>query len=151
MNHRKLAYVPLLAAGLLAGALASADESTPPEPSVQNGITYLSGGIGDDQVQAMRAESKSGYNLQLVFATVKTGQYKANVNVSIADAKGVKLVDASSVGPGFYAKLPKGHYTIVAEAQGKQQTKSVDVTDHNLVRYVMYWAAEPGETSADMR
>jgi len=151
VNHLQLAQTLILAVGICAGALAKADESSPPQPQTQNGITYLDGGIGKQQVQAMRMEAKAGYNLQLVFATEKTGQYKANVNVTITDAKGVKLVDAGSVGPGFYAKLPVGHYKITAEANGTLQHKSFDVTEHNVVRYVLYWAAEPGELQADMR
>jgi len=149
MNPLKPSFALILVCGILAAGIARGDETTPPQAIVQNGITYLSGGIGEDQVQAMRAESKNGYNLQLVFATVKTGQYKANVNVTIANEKGVKLVDAVAVGPGFYAKLPNGHYRIVAEAQGTQQSKTIYVTGNNLTRYVLYWAAEPGEMSAD--
>lgn len=150
MNKRKLAPALLVAFGVCASGIARSDESTPPQPQVQNGITYLTGGIGQGQVQAMRTESKNGYNLQLVFATEKTGQYKANVNLTITDAKGTKLVDATSVGPGFYAKLPAGHYRISAEAQGAQQNKSFDVTENHVVRYVLYWAAEPGELAEDL-
>ena len=150
MGHRKLAHAVILAVSICAGGIAKSDESTPPEPQSQNGITYLVGGIGEQQVQSMRAEAKKGYNLQLVFATEKSGQYKADVNVTIADAKGEKLVDVVSVGPGFYAKLPVGHYKISVEAKGTQQSRSIEVTDHNLIRYVLYWAAEPGELAADM-
>ena len=151
MNHRQLAHAVILAVSICAGGVARSDESTPPEPQSQNGITYLNGGIGQQQVTAMRTEAKKGYNLQLVFATEKSGQYQADVNVTISDAKGEKLVDVASVGPGFYAKLPVGHYKVSAESKGMQQSKSIEVTDHNLNRYVLYWAAEPGELAADMR
>jgi hypothetical protein len=149
MTHPKITPALLLAAAIFAAGVAKSDETTPPAPQTQNGITFLNGGIGKQQAQAMRDEAKTGYNLQLVFATEKTGQYKANVNVTITDAKGTKLVDAESVGPGFYAKLPVGQYKISAEANGTLQHKSIDVTEHNLVRYVLYWAAEPGQLAAD--
>jgi len=149
MNHRKPVQALLIAISIGAGGIAKGDESTPPEPQTQNGITFLNGGIGEQQVEAMRLEAKNGYNLQLVFATKKSGQYKANVNVTITNAKGEKLVGADSVGPGFYAKLPAGRYKISAEANGTVQNKSIDVTDHSLNRYVLYWAAEPGEMAAD--
>jgi len=151
MKPSRTAQALLLAFGVCAGSVALADETIAPEPQVQNGITYLTGGIGEDQAQAMRAESKKGYNLQLVFATEKSGQYQANVSVTITDAKGEKLIDLASVGPGFYAKLPAGHYKVVAENHGTQQHKSIAVTENNLTRYVLYWAAEPGELKSDMR
>jgi hypothetical protein len=96
-------------------------------------------------VQAIRAEAKEGYKLQLVFATQKSGEYVANVKVMISDAKGETLIDVVSDGPGFYAKLPVGHYKISAENRGTLQGRSIDVTGHNINRYVLYWSAEPGQ------
>jgi hypothetical protein len=145
MSYCKLLRTMFLAVSVVATSVALADESTPPEPKTQNGIAYLTGGIGQDEVRAMRAEAKDGYNLQLVFATEKSGQYQANVKVSISDAKGKKLIDAISEGPGFYAKLPVGRYRINAEAKGTQQSRSIEVTGHNLNRFVLYWPAEAGQ------
>lgn len=151
MNYRTLAPALFIATGILSAGIARSDESTPPQPQTQNGITFVYGGVGKQQEDQMRVESRTGYNLQLVFATEKSGQYKANVDVTVLDAKGEKLVAVKSVGPGFYAKLPAGHYKVLAEANGTQQHKSFVVTEHNLVRYVLYWAAEPGELESDMR
>ena len=145
MSHAKCARDFVLVLGIAAAGLVLADESTPLQPRVQNGITYLTGGIGQDQVQEMRADARQGYNLQLVFATQESGEYVANVKVTISDAKGQALIDAVSDGPGFYAKLPVGHYQISAENRGTLQSRSIDVTGHNINRYVLYWAAEPGQ------
>jgi hypothetical protein len=145
MSHAKCARVFVLVLGIAAGGVAVAGESTPLQPKMQNGITYLTGGIGQDQVQEMRADAREGYNLQLVFATQKSGEYVANVRVMISDAKGETLIDAVSDGPGFYAKLPAGHYKISAENRGKLQVVSIDVTGHNINRHVLYWSAEPGQ------
>jgi hypothetical protein len=145
MSHAKCARVFVLVLGIAAAAVAVANESTPLRPKMQNGITYLTGGIGQDQVQEMRADAREGYNLQLVFATQKSGEYLANVKVMISDSKGETLIDAVSDGPGFYAKLPVGHYKISAENRGTLQGRSIDVTGHNINRYVLYWSAEPGQ------
>ena len=141
----KWARVFVLFLGIAAAGVAVANESTRPQPKMQNGITYLTGGIGQDQVQEMRADAREGYNLQLVFATQKSGEYVANVRVMISDAKGETLIDAVSDGPGFYAKLPAGHYKISAENRGELQGVSIDVTGHNINRHVLYWSPEPGQ------
>jgi hypothetical protein len=145
VRHAKCARGFVLVLCINAAGVAVADESNPPQPKMQNGITYLTGGIGQDQVQAMRAEAREGYNLQLVFATQTSGEYVANVKVTISDAKGETLIDAVSDGPGFYAKLPVGHYKISAENRGTLQNRSIDVTGRNINRYVLYWSAEPGQ------
>ena len=145
MSHVKCARVCVLVLGIAAAGVGVADESTPLQPKMQNGITYLTGGIGQDQVQEMRADAREGYKLQLVFATQKSGEYLADVKVTISDGKGETLIDVVSDGPGFYAKLPVGHYKISAENRGAVQVRSIDVTGRNINRHVLYWSAEPGQ------
>jgi len=94
-------------------------------------------------MQAIR-EMKDDYNMQLVFAMEKTGAYLADITVTIEDSKGETLVEAVSVGPGFYATLPAGRYKITADNNGTKQVKSINVTGRNLNRLVLYWTPEPG-------
>lgn len=93
-------------------------------PERQNGIQFLSGGIGVEERNAMQAESKV-YNLKLSFS-LKDGAYIADVKVAIDSGK-KPLVRTNSDGPLFYAKLPPGKYSIAVSYQGKTQTRTVDV------------------------
>jgi hypothetical protein len=72
-------------------------------------------------MRALRADN----NLQLTFATQKTGAYRSDVQIDIADAKGSALLSVANAGPMFYAKLPPGTYRINASAEGKTFKRTV--------------------------
>ena len=105
-------------------------------PETQNGIRFLSGGIGMEERNAMRLEEKQ-YNLKLIFS-LKGGAYLADVKVAIDSGK-KPLVEADSDGPLFYAKLAPGKYRITASYQGKTQTRAVTIGKHATNLYFR-WA-----------
>lgn len=105
-------------------------------PETQNGIRFLSGGIGMEERNAMQVEGKE-YNLRLSFS-LKGGAYLADVNVAIDSGK-KPLVEADSGGPLFYAKLPPGKYRIAASYRGETQTRTVAIGKHSTNLYFR-WA-----------
>ena len=105
-------------------------------PTTQNGIQFLSGGIGMEERSAMQAEGRA-YNLKLSFS-LKDGAYLADVRVAI-DSRKKPLVEADSDGPLFYAKLPPGKYRITASYQGRTQTRAVAIGKHATNLYFR-WA-----------
>lgn len=117
------------AIGLAAGGAFAQDAG--PAPSAlaqhqQNGITYVNGGVGQEEQSAMRAQ-RADYNLQLTFATNKTGAYRSDVQLDIMDAKGANLLSVPNTGPMFFAKLPPGTYRISAAAEGKTFKRTVKI------------------------
>ena len=145
MRMARMACCALFAAGIAgtsaAMAAAVGDISTL-KPRTQNGITYVTGGVGEEQQAQMQALSQAGYNLRLVFAEKGTGAYVANVKVNIADSHGKTVLTAVSDGPGFYAKLPDGDYTITTEYKGNTQTRKIRAS-RNLA-LMIYWPREAG-------
>jgi len=127
---------------LLAGSLlafpASAQVSM--EPRTQGSVTYISGGIGFDDMEMLR-ELRPNYNLHLLFASQGSGQYLAEVRVKILDQKGETQLDAIADGPYFYAKVTPGKYKIVAESEGIALSKNVDVSGKGPVSESFYWPA----------
>jgi hypothetical protein len=123
--HRTFARAILTATIVLAagGALA---QNAGPTPHQQNGITYVNGGVGQEEQSAMRAQ-RADYNLQLTFATNKTGAYRSDVQLDIMDAKGANLLSVPNTGPMFFAKLPAGTYRISAAAEGKTFKRTVKI------------------------
>jgi hypothetical protein len=117
LANAALPLVLALAACLAAPAVAA-------QPKEQNGITYINGGVGTDEQNAMRA-LKADYNLRLTFATKQTGAYRSDVQLDIADAKGGNLLSVPNTGPMFFAKLPAGIYKISASAEGKTFKRTV--------------------------
>ena len=129
-------FLLLLLAGALVALPASAQVSM--EPRTQGSITYISGGIGLDDMEMLR-ELRPSYNLHLLFASQGSGQYLAEVNVKILDQKGQMLLDAIADGPYFYAKVGPGRYKIVAESEGIALSKNVEVSGKGPVSESFYW------------
>ena len=90
-----------------------------------HGIAYMTGGVGLDE-QADMARVARNFNLKLVFAEAPK-PYLADVRVEIKDKSGTKLVDTSSDGPWFFARLPEGQYQVMVDHAGKKEEKTVDV------------------------
>jgi hypothetical protein len=111
---------------VLAACFASHAAFAAPTPKQQNGISYVNGGIGEDEQSAMRAQ-RSDYNLLLTFATKQSGAYRSDVQLDIMDTKGNTLLSAANSGPMLYAKLPAGTYRISAAAEGKVFKRSVRI------------------------
>ncbi len=112
----------ILAACLTPTAVLAADLI----PKQQNGITYVNGGVGEEEQAAMKAQ-RADYNLLLTFATKQSGAYRSDVQLDISDAKGANLVTAANTGPMFFAKLPPGTYRVSAAAEGKTFKRTVKV------------------------
>jgi hypothetical protein len=107
------------------------------QPKQQNGVSYINGGVGHDEQEAMRA-LRADYNLQLTFATKQTGAYRSDVQLDIADAKGASVLSVANAGPMFFAKLPTGTYRISASAEGKTFKRSVKL-GNGAKEMVLHW------------
>jgi hypothetical protein len=129
-----------LTAALLALVAAPAGFAQTIESHTVGPVTYASGGIGLDGVQAIHA-MEPGYDLKMMFAKQGSGEYMADVKVSIADAKGNDLVSTMTDGPYFLAKLPRGHYRVTVEAAGKSMTRMVEIPGNHIVSQNFYWSA----------
>ena len=116
--YTRAALVLCLAACFGGPALAA------PTQQLQNGITYLNGGVGQEEQDAMRAQ-RAGYNLQLTFATRQTGAYRSDVQLDIADMNGNTRLSVANAGPMLFARLPAGTYRISAAAEGKTFKRTV--------------------------
>ena len=104
------------------------------------GVAYVSGGVGSEAID--RLDSLAGnFNLKLVFA-LKAGNYLSGVKVTIGDAAGKTLLDTTSEGPWFLAKLPVGNYQVVATFAGKAEKRTVSVAAERLKTIDFRWASE---------
>ena len=104
----------------------------------EDAVTYVSGGVGNDSVAAMRA-IKDRYNLRMLFAVQGSGEYLANVRVTLLDAHGAVVFDAVSEGPFFFAKLPPGGYEIVVDNAGRTLRKQIEIAASAPVLQAFYW------------
>ena len=113
--------------GALALALAfSTAAAALPQPQTENGITYLTGGIGSDESAAMKAAAKD-YPLSMVFSGGKHNAYLADVKVTIKDHAGKAMLDTVADGPIMLVRLPAGKYAVAAMRDGKTLHRIVQV------------------------
>jgi hypothetical protein len=115
-------------AGLLSGAAGVAWSAE--QAAGRGEVAYLSGGIGDEDEARLMARQNE-FNLKVLF-TINEGNYLANVNVGITDAKGNQVVQTVADGPYFMANLPAGQYTISATHEGRTLTRRVQVGNKGL-------------------
>jgi len=111
---------------------------TSQQPQSHAGITYVSGGVGMEERDALRAIAIN-YNLKLVFTLKGSGEYITGIKISIFDAKKAKILETDSDGPWFLASLPAGKYKVHAEMDGKRLNRSFAVGKRGNVVLHMYW------------
>ncbi len=101
----------------------------------QNNIVYVTGGIGKDESDALRA-TQANYNLRVMNAD-KVGHFSSDTRIIIRDLQNNILLDATS-GPLFYANLPKGRYIIqgFVGLQSKMQPITIAAGKTANVRFV---------------
>jgi hypothetical protein len=105
-------------------------------------ISYISGGVGASEQQALEA-AKADYNLRLLFAVTGSGEFLAGVPVTIADAAGQVVLQTVSDGPYLYARVPAGSYRVSAEHGGEVKTQAVTLPSGGAASQSFYWA--PGQ------
>jgi hypothetical protein len=107
------------------------------QPMQQNGITYLSGGIGEDEARAIG--QAQGYNLHMTFAIGPENKYVPDVDVTVQNASGQTLLTLSDAGPLVYVQLPPGKYTVAAMRNGEERRDTAEVGSGAARKLVFHW------------
>ncbi|NHL69234.1 carboxypeptidase regulatory-like domain-containing protein [Burkholderia ambifaria] len=126
----------LLLAACLLNVGANALAQTSPEPIMRNGVAYITGGIGEDEVTAFR-DVAPRYNLRITFAS-KSGHYLADVDVTLSAGKST-ILDAHTSGPFLFARVPPGRYTVSAHDRAVQEVRHVVVPARGAIDVSFYW------------
>ncbi|MHC8311617.1 carboxypeptidase regulatory-like domain-containing protein [Pseudomonas sp. GT1P32] len=140
--------LPIAAVGMLMFPVMSSAASLEPidsagvqvQPQEQNGITYLSGGIGEDESKAI--QQTTGYNLHMTFSVGPENKYIPDVDVVIQKAQGQTVLTLNEAGPLVYVQLPPGKYTVVATRNGEVRRDSAEVGSGPARNLVFHWAGE---------
>ena len=145
-NTRRICFA--LALTLAAGS-AAADESALPPVQHQGAVAYVSGGIGQDQSQAMKAASRH-YPLNLQFAIHRDGkdEFAADAQVEIRDAAGKTVLGTRADGPFLLVDLPAGRYHVQATTSGHAQQKDVEIVTGNTRELTFVWPADQVDSAS---
>lgn len=102
------------------------------------GIAYVTGGVGEDEATALRRLAP-GYSMRATF-TSASGEYLSGVAMQIFGADGKVVFAGTSAGPYLFARLPPGHYRVVATYDGMERTRALEVPAHGSARFTLIWA-----------
>lgn len=132
----------IILTGLVAiGPVLSADASPLPSERVQGQVSFITGGIGEDEATAFK-NAAATYPLELLFVQKArpTDEYLADVVVTIRDRSGKLLLDTTAEGPFLLARLPAGKYKIEAAYRGERKYQTVEIRSGMHRRAVFVWA-----------
>ena len=133
----------LVLLGLSAGASEMpAAAPAPLAPQVQNGVKFLTGGVGEEEQSRLLTLDKS-YNLRVALTDSK-GEYLSGVDVTIQKVGGHDLVQTTTFGPILLAELAPGRYVIRTSDVGRRpEERVVDVP--KLPKQTRLYVAMPEE------
>jgi hypothetical protein len=148
MKYVHSLMLPIAAVGMLMFPAISPAASLEPIDSSgvqvqrqeQNGIAYLSGGVGEDESKAI--QQTTGYNLHMTFSTGPKDEYVPDVNLVIQKNPGSPVLTLSEAGPLVYVQLPPGKYTVVATRNGEERRDTAEVGSGAARNLVFHWGSE---------
>lgn len=126
------------AAALLYAFAASAADL--PQAEQAGDITYITGGIGDEERDALKSV-ESNYNLHVIstgIAAAGPGAFVGDTHITIHNRQGDELL-STDAGPIFYASLPPGHYVVEGEHRGETSKRNITIVSGKLQRVQFSW------------
>jgi hypothetical protein len=109
------------------------------EGRTSEGHRYVTGGIGADEVEALRQEAPA-FSLQLITAA-RTGAYLAGTHVRITGPGNNVVLDTTLDAPWLLVDLPGGRYTVRATHSGTTVQRRLTIAPGQPQRIVLHFDA----------
>lgn len=93
-------------------------------------ISYVCGGVGEDEQQALKSESKD-FDMGLLFTEGARGEYLSDVAITLS-RNGVEVASFRSTGPRCLIKAPKATYQVVATYNGVDKHTTLRIGERNV-------------------
>ncbi|MDP3776007.1 hypothetical protein [Methylotenera sp.] len=106
--------------------------------ATKNGIQYLTGGIGHEEVVEMRAHAKK-FTLNLIFSEGEDGYSATAINVNIYNTQNELVFRLKNAKPMLYVNLPVGTYTILATNNGEKLRYRLTIDGNNNQKVILNW------------
>ena len=111
-----------------------------------DGIKFVTGGIGEEEAQAMRRIAKD-FTLNLVFSE-STGGKITEVNAVIYNEQGQRVFYIKGASPLLYVNLPKGKYRVVANYNNAKQGYVVNLEGNANKKLILSWSSGENEDTS---
>lgn len=111
-----------------------------PDTQYSRGISYISGGVGEEESQAILAEAKQ-WPLLLELSQLENGRgvWIFGAKIKILNSQNQVIFDAQADGPYILINLAVGQYQIEASYLGVTQKRSVNVQASAPQKLAIFW------------
>ncbi|WP_028081265.1 carboxypeptidase-like regulatory domain-containing protein [Solimonas soli] len=146
--RRRYTIAALLFCGVAGIGHAQAPAALPPLQT-QGEVSYLSGGIGSDEVEAIKA-ARDRFALSVSLSARSDGRdvYLAEVPLTIRDDTGRTVLELVSQGPYLLAQLPPGRYELSASYGGEEKKSVIRLAAGRPQRVALSWTRLASDANA---
>ncbi len=111
-----------------------------PSTQYSQGISYITGGVGEEESQAILAEAKQ-WPLLLELSQLESGRgvWISGAMIKILNSQNQVVFDAQADGPYILINLTGGQYQIEAAYLGVIQKKTVNIQSSTPQKLVIFW------------
>ncbi len=95
---------------------------------INNGtVTYVSGGVSDEELDMLKARA-SEFSLHVLLSGTG-GEFVGDAHFRILDSSNAEVLRISGAGPYVYVQLPAGKYLIESYLNGTEKKATVTIVD----------------------
>ena len=111
-----------------------------PDTQYSQGISYITGGVGEDETQAILSEAKQ-WPLLLEMSQIENGRgvWIFGAMVNILNDKSQSIFNAQADGPYMLVNLGAGNYVTQASFKGVQQSKAISIKADTSQKISLFW------------
>jgi hypothetical protein len=111
-----------------------------PETQHSQGISYITGGVGQEETLAILAEAKQ-WPLTLELSQIDNGRgvWIFGAVIKITNSKKQTIFDAQADGPYMLINLESGDYVLEAGYQGVVQKRSLSIKTDSPQKISIFW------------
>jgi hypothetical protein len=105
-----------------------------------NGVSYISGGVGEEETAAILAEAKQ-WPILLELSQLENGRgvWIFGANIKIMNIQKQIVFNAQADGPYMLINLEPGDYAIEASYQGVEQKRALSVNANAFQKISLFW------------
>jgi hypothetical protein len=111
-----------------------------PETQYSQGISYITGGVGEGETVAMLAEAKQ-WPLLLEMSQIENGRgvWIFGATIKILNSSKQAIFNAQADGPYMLINLVAGDYLIEAAYEGVIQKRSLSIKAESSQKIALFW------------
>ncbi|MBC7756532.1 MAG: hypothetical protein H7Z20_07830 [Bdellovibrio sp.] len=104
----------------------------------KSGLSYVTGGIGEEDVALMKRQAKQ-FTLNLLLSEGTSGRWVSDANVNIYNEGSQLVFRIVAAKPMLYVNLPAGTYTILANNNGQKLRHKITIEENVNQRIILNW------------